>query len=298
MTNKLLIICGPTATGKSELGIFAAKKFGGEIISADSMQIYKNMNIGTAKVLPNERQEVPHHMIDIIEPTETFSVAEYKDQAQKIIDQLKTDNKNSIIVGGTGLYINSIVFDYNFGNSSANIELREKYKLLAKEKGNEYLYAMLRSLKPNVAVKLHPNDTVRIIRALELCESGNEPNDNIQTPIRDYTAIAINEDREILYDRINNRVDKMFELGLLDEVLQLIDEGLTFDHQSMKAIGYKEFKEYLNKTANLYETKEKIKQNSRNYAKRQITWFKKFPNIIWCKDSEEAKEKIEEYYEN
>lgn len=298
MNNKLLIICGPTATGKSDLGIFAAKNNNGEIISADSMQIYKKMDIGTAKIMPNEASGIPHHLINIVEPNQSFSVAEYKDRAEKVLDDLYLSQKNPILVGGTGLYINSIVFDYSFGNSSANIELREKYKQLAKEKGSEYIYSLLQRKNPTAAMRLHPNDTVRIVRALELYESGNDFSENIKTPTKEYLAVAIQEDREKLYDKINRRVDKMFELGLIDEIKSLLKDGITFEMQSMKAIGYKEFKGYFDKTASLDEVKDKIKQNSRNYAKRQITWFKKFPNIIWCKNSEEAKNKIEEYYEN
>ncbi len=298
MKDKLLIICGPTASGKSELAVFAAQKFNGEVISADSMQIYKNMNIGTAKVTIPEMAGIPHHLIDVIEPNQSFSVAEYKENAEKILKDLSSRNKNAIIAGGTGLYINSLIYDYSYGNSSANTEIREKYKLLAEEKGNDYIYNILKKLNPERAAQLHPNDRFRIVRALELIESDTPIIQDSQSLIRDYKAIAINQERELLYDKINKRVDKMFELGLLNEVADLIKNGLSFDNQSMKAIGYKEFKAYFDKTATIEEVKDKIKQNSRNYAKRQITWFKKLPNIVWCESKEDAIREIEEFYEN
>ena len=297
MKENVLIICGATATGKSELGIFAAQKYNGEVVSADSMQIYKKMNIGTAKITPAEMQGISHHMIDIVEPNLNYSVAEYKESAEKIITDINNRQKNAIIVGGTGLYINSLIYDYSFGDKH-NPEIRQKYKDLLANKGKEYIYSILSAKNPAIASKLHINDTVRVIRALELEETGTSLDDNIQTPTRNYCAIAIQEDREILYDKINRRVDKMFSHGLVDEVEQLLQSGLSFENQSMKAIGYKEFKEYFDGTCSLDDVKEKIKQNSRNYAKRQFTWFRKFPNIIWCKNHSEAKLKIEEYYEN
>ena len=297
MKEDILIICGATATGKSELGIYGAKKYNGEIVSADSMQIYKKMDIGTAKIMPNEMQNIPHHLIDIVEPNQNYSVAEYKESAEKVISDIVSRNKKPIVVGGTGLYINSLLYEYSFGNKQ-NPEVRQKYKDLANEFGKEYVYDILKDKNPEIAQKLHVNDIVRVIRALELIESGVEMNDNVQTPIRNYKAIAILEDREVLYDRINRRVDKMFDLGLLEEVQSLLSQGVSFDNQSMKAIGYKEFKDYFDGLITIDEVKEKIKQNSRNYAKRQFTWFRKLPNIVWCDSHENAKKIIEEYYGN
>lgn len=295
MKDKLLIICGATATGKSELAVWSAKKLNGEIISADSMQIYKNMNIGTAKITPEETEGIKHYMIDVVSPTDSFSVADYKEHAENALKIIESNGKRPIVVGGTGFYINSLIYDFNYGNSSANQGLRDKYKSLANEFGNEYVYEILTKLNPKRASELHPNDLVRVIRAIELAETGAEVQDT-KIPIRDYIAIAIFEDREILYDKINKRVDIMFENGLLKEVEELLKSGVKFDNQSMQGIGYKEFRDYFEQKATLDDVKNKIKQNSRNYAKRQFTWFKKFPEIIWCKDKNEAKLKIEEFY--
>lgn len=293
MMDKVLIICGATASGKSGLGIYAAKMFNGEIISADSMQIYKGMDVGTAKVTIDEAEGIPHHMIDIVEPTETFSVAEFKNLAQKAIDEVRKKGKLPIIVGGTGLYINSLIYDYTFSSTNASNEIREKYKTILAEKGAEYLHDLLKELSPKDAERLHKNDTFRVIRALEIAESGNENLDNgeIKMP---YVAIAVDFPRDILYERINERVDVMFDGGLLDEVKTLLANGVTFDHQSMKAIGYKEFREYFENTLTLDEVSEKIKKNSRNYAKRQLTWFRKMENLNWCDSISEAKIKIKE----
>lgn len=293
MTEDVLIICGATASGKTALSVHLAKKFNGEIISADSMQIYKGMDVGTAKVTQLEADGVTHHLIDIIEPNENFSVAEYKDLALKAIKEIRSRRKLPIIVGGTGLYVNALIYDYTFNDTTANDAIREKYKMILSEKGAEFLHETLARISPSDAMRLHPNDTFRVIRALEVAELGktNVYSGKIVMP---YKAYAINYPREKLYERINLRVDKMFEEGLLEEVNGLLQQGVTFDCQSMKAIGYKEFKDYFDGVATLDDVREKIKKNSRNYAKRQLTWFRKMPNLIWYDDIEEAKRKIEE----
>lgn len=292
MTKEVLIICGATASGKTALAIHAAKKLNGEIISADSMQIYKGMNVGTAKITPSETKGVPHHLIDVVEPTEPFSVAEYKELAKKAIEDIRSRDKFPIIVGGTGLYINSLIYDYTFNNVSANDGIRDKYKKILADKGANFLHKMLAELSPSDAVRLHPNDTFRVIRALEVLELGKLDEDSREIAMP-YKAYAIDYPREKLYERINLRVDAMFEDGLLDEVKRLLQSGVSFDCQSMKAIGYKEFKDYFDNVATIDEVREKIKKNSRNYAKRQLTWFKKMPNLCWC-DVSDAKRKIEE----
>lgn len=292
MTKEVLIICGATASGKTALAIHAAKKLNGEIISADSMQIYKGMNVGTAKITPSETEGVPHHLIDVVEPTEPFSVAEYKELAKKAIEDIRSRDKFPIIVGGTGLYINSLIYDYTFNNVSANDGIRDKYKKILADKGANFLHKMLAELSPSDAVRLHPNDTFRVIRALEVLELGKLDEDSREIAMP-YKAYAIDYPREKLYERINLRVDAMFEDGLLDEVKHLLQSGVSFDCQSMKAIGYKEFKDYFDNVATIDEVREKIKKNSRNYAKRQLTWFKKMPNLCWC-DVSDAKRKIEE----
>lgn len=294
MTEEVLIICGATASGKTSLAIDVAKKFNGEIISADSMQIYKGMDIGTAKVTASETEGIPHHLIDIVEPTKQFSVAEYKELAQNAIKKVRLKGKLPIIVGGTGLYINSLIYDYSFFNTSANDAIRDKYKKILAEKGSDFLHQMLREISPSDAERLHKNDTFRVIRALEVAELGQVVIDTGKI-VMPYKAYAINFPREELYDRINLRVDKMFTEGLLDEVKGLLNAGVNFDCQSMKAIGYKEFKDFFDGVSTLDEVREKIKKNSRNYAKRQLTWFRKMPNLCWCDNIDEAKIKIEEF---
>lgn len=293
MTDEVLIICGATASGKTALAIHAAKKLSGEIISADSMQIYKGMNVGTAKVTEEETEGIPHHLIDIVEPTESFSVAEYKELAQNTINEIRSRGKLPVIVGGTGLYINSLIYDYSFNNTSADESIRDKYKKILAENGASFLHSMLAEISPSDAGRLHPNDTFRVIRALEVFELGKSDSDSGKI-VMPYKAFAIDYPRERLYERINMRVDLMFQKGLLEEVRTLIENGVTFDSQSMKAIGYKEFKDYFDNTANLDDVCEKIKKNSRNYAKRQLTWFRKMPNLCWCDDIDTAKRKIEE----
>lgn len=291
---EIIIICGATATGKSDLAIFAAQKLNGEIISADSMQIYKNMNIGTAKVTESEMQGIPHHMIDVVEPTQSYSVAEFQESASKIIDDIQNRGKTPIIVGGTGLYINSLIYGYTFKQTNADTNLREELKDFAQKNGNQALHDLLREKSPALAEKLHPNDVKRVIRAIETTQLPQEEKVENQI-IRPYKAFAFEMDRSILYDKINRRVDKMFELGLVREVEHLVNEQkLSFECQSMKAIGYKEFYDYFYNNESIETIKELIKKNSRNYAKRQFTWFRKMPNLNWCKDLDSAKRAIEE----
>ena len=293
MTEEVLIICGATASGKSGLGVYAGEILNGEVVSADSMQIYKGMDVGTAKITPQEMNCVPHHLLDVVAPTANFSVAEYKELATKAINDIKSRGKLPIIVGGTGLYINSLIYDYSFNNTSADTTIRDKYRDILDKNGAQYLHDLLREKSPKDAERLHPNDTFRVIRALEVLELGNSSQDTGKIALT-YKAITVDHPRESLYDRINQRVDVMFNDGLLDEVEYLLQNGVNFDCQSMKAIGYKEFKDYFDKTATLDEIREKIKKNSRNYAKRQLTWFRKMPNLTWCNTIEDAKTKIEE----
>lgn len=281
LKKRILIICGPTASGKTALAIECAKLLDTEIISADSMYIYKGLSIGTAKPTVDEMSGIRHHLIDVVEPTENFSVSDYKSLASPIIDSLIEKNKIPIICGGTGFYINSILYDLSYGNGSANIEIREKYKELAKTHGNQYVYEHLKSVDPESADKLHFNDLKRVIRALEIYYNG-EKKSKIKDdflPKYDYRAYSINHDRKVLYDRINRRVDKMISDGLLDEIKGLISNGVTKSSQCMQAIGYKEIIEYLEGNISLELAIELIKLNSRHYAKRQLTFFKKYDLI-------------------
>ena len=297
--DKLLIICGATATGKTKLAIDCAKKLNTEIISADSQLIYKSLDIGTAKPTCEEMGGVVHHMIDIIEPSCNFSVSDYCRLAEPIINRLLSESKVPIICGGTGFYINSLIYDLSYGNAMANSSIREKYNVLLQEKGKEYLYNYLASVDPVTAGKLHENDTKRVIRALEIFEvSGRRKSEIIDKlePKYRYTAVAVDYSRDELYDRINRRVDDMFDCGLIDEVRNLINSGITSKNQCMQAIGYKEVIECIKNGNNDSTMRDIIKQNTRHYAKRQITFFKKLEGIIWLKPEEATPEKVLELF--
>jgi tRNA dimethylallyltransferase len=280
----MLIIGGATATGKSELAIKLAKKLNGEIISADSMQIYKGMDIGTAKITASEMDGIPHHLIDIKNPNESFNVAEYIDLAKPIISDLKAQSKLPIIVGGTGLYINALIYDYQL--SDENIEVRKSLNEELELNGSDYMYEKLIEMDPISAQKIHKNNVKRVIRALEVYITTNESisNKHDKATTVPHFMYAVEYDRALLYERINKRVDLMFKKGLVDEVKKLIDMGINFNCQSMKAIGYEEFNFYFNGELSLEETKNLIKQHSRNYAKRQLTWFKRIESCEWLEN--------------
>ena len=279
--DKIIIICGATASGKSDLAIECAKLFDSEIVSADSMYIYKDLNIGTAKPTFLEMQGIKHHIIDVVSPTDTFSVSDYKRIAEPIISDILAKGKVPIICGGTGFYINSILFDLSYGNGQPNLEVREKYNSLAKEKGNEYVYNILLELDKETALKLHYNDLKRVVRALEIYHNGTKKSDikDELVPKFDYKAYCIDHEREFLYERINKRVDIMVQNGLIDEINGLLSLGVSKENQCMQAIGYKEIIEYLEGNCTLEQAIDNIKLNTRHYAKRQITYFKKFDLI-------------------
>ncbi len=285
---KIVFIVGPTGTGKSNLAINLASKINGEIISCDSMQIYKSMDIGTAKVSKEEQEKAKHHLIDVANPTDNFDVSTYQKYAESIIQKLFLENKTPIFAGGTGLYVNSIIYPMSFSSNERNEKLREELKEYYLENGASALHKKLELLDKESADKLHENDVKRVIRAIEIALSGEKKSDldEMKKPKYDCVMVGLNTDRELLYERINKRVDLMFEAGLEDEVRNLVNCGVGFDCQSMQAIGYKEFKGYFDGEINLEELKELIKKNSRNYAKRQITWFKKYENIKWFDVSE------------
>ena len=294
---KLLIICGATASGKTGLAIRCAKKLNTEIISADSQLVYKGLDIGTAKPDTAERQGITHYLIDLADPRRDFSVFDYKNAAVPIVDRLLSEGKTPIICGGTGFYINAILFERSYGNAGADKSVREKYPALLEEKGKEYLYSMLIKADRETAEKLHVNDVKRVIRALEIYEtSGIKKSDQHDgfTPKYDYLAVAINYPREELYARIDRRVDDMFERGLLEEVENLIASGIDENCQCMQAIGYKEVIKCLKNGDNQSTMRDIIKINTRHYAKRQITFFKKLPNLVWLSPRDATTEKIEE----
>ncbi len=294
---KILVICGATASGKTKLAVDCALKLNSEVISADSQLIYKELNIGTAKPLKEEMRGVKHHMIDIIDPTDRFSVSDYEKSALPIVEKLISESKIPVICGGTGFYINSLLFDLSYGKTAADEEVRLKYTLFFEKYGKQALYEKLREVDPVTAEKLHPNDIKRLIRALEIYElSGkrkSEQNDGF-LPRFDYTAVAIDYPRDELYDRINKRVDNMFDDGLINEVKGLLSRGIDENYQCMQAIGYKEVVSGL-KNGDLQSTmSDIIKLNTRHYAKRQLTFFKKLPNLVWLKPEEATADRIEE----
>ncbi len=280
---KVLVICGPTASGKTALSVACAKVFDGEIISADSLLVYKGLNIGTAKPSLEERERIPHYMIDVVEPTENFSVSDYEREALPLVEKILEKGKTPIICGGTGFYINALLYKSQFGNVGANEEVRRKYEALAQEHGKEYVYEILREKDRESAAKLHYNDLKRVIRALEIYDVTGKPKSEQQdgmAPRFDFVALSFGYPRDKLYDRINLRVDQMFERGLVSEVQGLLQCGVTQESQCMQGIGYKEIAEGLQKAWTEEEMKELVKKNTRNYAKRQETFFKRMQNHV------------------
>ena len=266
-----IIVLGPTASGKTDVSIQLAKALNTEIINADCMQIYKHLNIGTAKATPEEQQNIPHHLLDFVEPTQEFSVSEYKSLAMPIIKNLIDNGKIPVIVGGTGFYVQSLLINYDYGNSCKSEELRTKLNLLAEKEGNNAVYEILKSVDPESAKKIHCNDVKRVIRAIEIFElSGikkSEINNTMQTNTQSFIKpliIALNWNRPDLYSRINLRVDIMINNGLINEVENLVKTfNLSNNNQCMQGIGYKEVLEHLDNKINLDELKEKIKIGSR-----------------------------------
>lgn len=292
---KIAVICGATATGKTGLAVDLALKLNTEIISADSQLIYKGLNIGTAKPTESEMQNVKHHMIDVIEPDENFSVGDYEERAAPILTNLLDRGKVPVICGGTGFYINSLLFDLGYGNTAADESIREKYAEFLDKNGKDALFDKLKEVDPETAEKLHPNDVKRVVRALEIYEvSGKKKSQQCDKMISkfDYIAVAIDYPREELYERINKRVNEMFDLGLIEEVNGLLARGIDKNCQSMQAIGYKEVLEGLKNRDNHSTMRDTIKKNTRHYAKRQITFFKKFPNIVWMKPENATADRI------
>lgn len=284
---KLITVVGPTASGKTRLGVELAKRYGGEVISADSMQIYKGMQIATAKPTVEEMQGIPHHLMDFLEPNQTYSVAMFVDDAKKCIEDISSRGKIPVIVGGTGLYVDSLLNNISFHESQRDNELSEKLRELYYTEGVDYLLDMLRKFDGESAERLETEkNPKRIIRAIEFYKTTgititkqNKKSKNEESP---YSAIKLGlnfEDRQKLYDRINERVDLMVEAGLVLEAKRVFNSELSFT--SVKAIGYKELFPYLKGELPLEECIEKLKQETRRYAKRQITWFKRDKEINW-----------------
>lgn len=287
MKQKLLVLGGPTAVGKTDLSIRLAKELNGEIISADSMQIYKYMDIGSAKVTEEEMKGIKHHLIDIIEPDVPFSVADFKEYGDKALSSILNNNKFPIIAGGTGLYINSLTCNMNFTDAEKDDRYREYLEELALEKGNEYIHAMLKECDPISYKEIHANNRKRVIRALEVFKLTGKPfssynaGEDFYKSNYDVYYYVLTMERERLYNRINKRVDIMMENGLLDECIKLMNMGYNSNMQSMQGIGYKEILFYLEGKISLDEAINIIKQGTRNYAKRQLTWFRRDKRCIF-----------------
>lgn len=285
---KLIFIAGATGVGKSEIGVMLAQKINSEIISADSMQIYRHMDIGTGKISPDDMKGISHHMIDIIEPDEEYSVAQYQNDVLNICKKISNAGKIPIIVGGTGLYINSLIYDMNFNDTTADLILRKRLQELYEIGGREELLNILRELDPKKAEIIDPYNIKRVIRAIEIAKIQGE-NKEFSKDIKlreniEFKFFVLTSDRQKLYQRIEKRVDKMRESGLVEEVKQLKEKyNVTYETQSMKGIGYRQILAYLEGKTDIEETFDKIKQESRKYAKRQITWFKryKFAQMIY-----------------
>lgn len=300
----LIVVAGPTASGKTGLATQIAQYTDGEIVSADSMQIYKYMDIGSAKPTKEERAQAVHHMIDFLEPNESYSVADYTKDAHEVIADIVSRGRMPIMCGGTGLYINSVVNDVTFGEVETDYELRENLRKEAEERGGEHLIEMLREFDPISAERLHPNNLKRVIRAIEFYKLTGIPISEHQEETKKHKSrynplmMCIEWDREELYDRINRRVDIMVADGLIDEVKRLKEMGYTKDLNSMQGIGYKEVMDYLDGRYGLEETIEIIKQSSRRYAKRQMTWFRREGRVHYLPSNnalEEAKKMIDKF---
>lgn len=296
MKKPLVILTGPTAVGKTDLSIRLAKKINGEIISADSMQVYKYMDIGTAKITKEEMQGVPHYLVDELEPEEDFNVVKFQSYAKKYMEEIYEKGKIPIIVGGTGFYIQAIVNDIDFDENDADTKYREELEALAKEKGAVYLHEMLKKVDKKAAEDIHENNQKRVIRALEFYEktgkkiSEHNEAERQKTSPYNFAYFVLTDDRKILYDRIDSRVDKMLEQGLLKEVESLQKKGLKRDMVSMQGIGYKEIFAYLEGDCSYEEAVYILKRDTRHFAKRQLTWFRREKEVIWLDKSRIGRE--------
>lgn len=289
MTEKkpLVILTGPTAVGKTALSIKLASKIGGEIISADSMQVYRQMDIGSAKIKPEEMGGIPHHLIDILEPEEEFNVCLFEKLALEAMEQIYERGHIPVVVGGTGFYIQALLYQIDFTEEETDTAYRDKLWQLGEEKGNHYLHELLRKVDPESAEEIHENNRKRVIRALEFYENSGKPISTHNKEQRQKTSaynscyFVLTDDRKKLYERIESRVDQMLSKGLVDEVRTLKERGCNASMVSMQGLGYKEILEYLDGRCSLLEAVEKIKKETRHFAKRQLTWFRREKDVIW-----------------
>lgn len=283
---KLLVLVGPTAVGKTKLSLRLAAEYGAEIISGDSMQVYRGMDVGTAKATEEERKQIPHHMIDIHDPDHPFSVAEFQERARKLIDEIHARGKLPFIVGGTGLYVESLCYDFQFSEVGSDEAFREEQMLFAEQYGSEALWERLKQIDPESAERLHPNDQRRLIRALEVYHlTGERLSDQlkVQKKVSPYELciVGLTMDRALLYERIEQRIDQMIGEGLVDEVRGLLQAGYGKQHISMQGLGYKEIIGYLEGTMSWEDTVVLLKRDTRRFAKRQLSWFRHMKDIEW-----------------
>ncbi len=293
---KVIVICGPTASGKTSLSISLAKKINGEIVSCDSMQIYKEMDIGSAKPTVEEMQEIKHYLVDFVSPEKRYSVSEYKEDASKAIEEIINKGKTPIIVGGTGLYLNSLIYNIQYNEMEVDLNYRRELEKEAEEYDLEVLYNRAKEIDPEAMEKVSANDKKRITRVLEIYNATGRNKTELEKKSRkevpyNYLIFGINMERSILYDRINKRVDIMLEQGLIEEVKNLINKYSNMP-TAMQGLGYKEVKEFLDGNISKEEMIEKIKMETRRYAKRQITWFKRIENIIWLDGLNKTEENV------
>ena len=283
----LIILSGPTAAGKTELSIALAKAIGGEIISADSMQVYKHMDIGSAKIKPEEMEGVPHHLIDVLEPEEEFNVVIFQRLCKAAMEEIYGRGHIPILTGGTGFYIQAVLYDIDFTENDGDTSYREQLERLAKEQGSGYLHHLLAEVDPDSAQAIHPNNVKRVIRALEFAHQTHSPisahNEEQRKRESHYAScyFILTDDREKIYESIDIRVDKMMKEGLLEEVTSLQKRGCTRSMVSMQGLGYKEMLAYLEGEISLEEAVYRIKRDTRHFAKRQLTWFKREKEVIW-----------------
>ena len=295
---KVIVIGGPTASGKTGLSIELAKRINGEIVSCDSMQIYKDMTIGTAKPTIEEMEGIPHYMIDCVSPETRYSVADYKKDATSAIKEIISKGKVPIVVGGTGLYVEALIYGIEYNEIEEDLEYRKQLEKIEEKEGLEPLYEMAKKIDEKAMEKISKNDKKRICRVLEIYHSTGKTKTELEVESRkngpefDYLLFGITMDREKLYERINKRVDIMIENGLIEEVKNLIQKYKNFP-TAMQGLGYKEVVQYLNGNLNRDEMIQKIKMETRRYAKRQLTWFRKYPNIIWLDGLESTQNNIE-----
>ena len=299
---RMVVLTGPTAVGKTELSIQLAQKLDGEIISADSMQIYQKMDIGTAKIRKEEMDGIPHHLIDVLDPSEEFNVARFQEMAKEALAGIYRRGRIPLIVGGTGFYIQGLLYDIDFTKEEQDFRYRENLQKKAKEEGAQAIHKMLQAVDPASAQKIHPNNIKRVIRALEFyhlngrkISEHNEQESRKESPYR-FAYFVLNQNRTTLYERINHRVDLMLEAGLVEEVRRLKEAGYGKNLVSMQGIGYKEVLDYLDGKMTLEETADQIKKDTRHFAKRQLTWFGREKEVIMIdKDKYETEEEILEH---